>query len=424
MRKLPFITFFAIVVIAAMASISLTNCSISRINSDYGDTVDSSIEDSCEENNILYDPNSDTIDYSLIVRYKNIEVHWDTECSSRHLTDDMDHKEGVLLKRYVDGVLSDSSIIVGPYTGALGDKSNCLVYSGVDTVKIDVRRPMPHIINTRRLGELQGCKNYRISKHHAISDSAYTTDFQLNISVQNSTPNFILQFISALIRDDVAGYFDTWDGDERIVPSISTYHATLSNINSMMSYYYRQFCKLYDTEFDCELSEEDVKKGYWNAGDRYSYQLYVYPVWENNDKSSTTWKFYTYKYMGGAHGGEREYYLTFDNQSGRILGIRDFFRKDVIPQVYDKLAEQLNAHFTSQRNTPYHDMTANLNTSLGVTAMESDILNEEIGGELYPRPAVTSHGIVFSYQTYEKGSNADGILHFIQPFKQDFKLKR
>lgn len=424
MRKLPCIILVAIVLFGIMTFVLLTNCGRSHRNSDYGDTIVGTVEDCAEEGYTLYNPDSDTIDYSLIVKYKNIEVHWDTDCSSRHLTDDMDHKEGVLLMRYVDGVLSDSSIIVGPYIGAMGNKSKCLVLSGVDTVKIDVRRPLPHIINTRRLGELPGCKNYRMSRHYALSDSAWTTDFQLNISVQDSTPKFMLQFISRLIRDDVAGYFNHWDGDERIVPSIRTYDTTLDNINSMMNYYYRQFCKLYDKEFDCKLSEEDVKNGYWNTGDRYSYQLYVYPVWENSDKSLTTWKFYTYGYMGGAHGGEREYYLTFDNKSGRILGIHDFFKKNVIPEVYDKLEAQLNAHFTRVRNKPYYNMTANLNTSLGVTAMESDILNEKINGELYPRPAVTRHGIVFSYQTYEKGSNADGILHFTQPFKQDFKLKK
>jgi len=51
------------------------------------------------------------------------------------------------------------------------------------------------------------------------------------------------------------------------------------------------------------------------------------------------------------------------------------------------------------------------------------ILEEKFDGKIYPRPAVTSSGIVFSYQTYDKGSNADEVLHFTQPFKKDFQIQ-
>lgn len=424
MRKLLYIILAIITSIVIVVPILLTHCGSHHNICNCSDTIASDITEGSEETSILYDPDCDTTDYSLIAKYNNIVVYWDPECSSRHLTDDMDNKEGVLLKRYVNDILYDSSIIVGPYNDVIGRNYHCLVLSGVDTVKIDIRKPLPRIINTRRLGELPGCKNYRISKHYALSDSAWTTDFQLNISISDSTLNTMFQFISTLIRDDVVGYFANWnDEDERSVPQIIIYHTKMDNINSMMDYYYRQFCKLYNKEFNDTLTEENVKNGYWNTGDRYSYQLYVYPVWENSDKSLTTWRFYTYGYMGGAHGCEKEYYLTFDNKTGRILGIRDFFKKNVIPQVYERLATQLNIHFGKCQDSQYC-LTADLSPSLCITATESDILNEIISGKHYPRPAITNEGIVFTYQAYEKGSNADGILHFTQPYKQDFKLKK
>lgn len=423
MKNLPFVILTTVVLIGVITSISLTRCGMRHVNTDYGDTIVSSVKDGEEEKYILYDLEADTTDYSLIVKYKNIEVHWDTESNARHLTDDMDHKEGVLLMRYVDNILSDSSIIVGPYITAIGDNYECKVISGVDTVNLDIRKPLPQIINTRRLGELPGCKNYRISKHYALSDSAWTTDFQLNISVQDSTPKFMLQFISNLIRDNVAGYFDHLDGDKWIEVPMSSYQAKSDNINSMMHYYYQQFCKWYDKEFKDNLSEEDAKNGYWATGDRYSYQLYVYPVWENSNKSLTTWKFYTYKYLGGAHGGEKEYYLTFDNYSQRILEIRDFYKKKDIPDAYDNLKRQLNDHYRMRPDNVY-DFSADLDTAHRVDILGNNILNEWVNGKLYPRPAITRNGLVFTYQTYEKGSNADGILHFTQHYRKDFKLKR
>lgn len=55
----------------------------------------------------------------------------------------------------------------------------------------------------------------------------------------------------------------------------------------------------------------------------------------------------------------------------------------------------------------------------------SEILKEIYDGTYYPRPALTNQGVVFSYQPYEKGSFAEGILHFVIPYsKLDVKVPR
>lgn len=125
--------------------------------------------------------------------------------------------------------------------------------------------------------------------------------------------------------------------------------------------------------------------------------------------------------MGGVHGGETDFFLTFDNQTGRILGISDFFTKTEFNAAVEELTRQLNARMGSDTYTG-GELTAELDYDSNVTAVHSKILNEKVNGSLYPRPAITKYGIVFSYQTYEKGSNTDGILHFILPFSDDLKI--
>lgn len=361
-------------------------------------------------------------DWSLITKYDNIKVRWGMELPERNLSDDMDHKECTALFRYINDDSSDSTIIVGPFNTVLGSGKLCKIIIGVDTVSVNITRKLPRKIDVRRAGMLKGCKHYRLSKHYALSDSAWTTDFQLNISLQDSTPKFIGQFISAIIRNDMTDMFDFCESDGFKAPLLKEF-AYNGNIYSMMNYYYRYFRIQYKKKFGEPLSEDDIKNGCWNTGERFSYQLYVYPVWENLDKSLTTWKFYIYTYRGGLHGNECEYYLTFDNVSHRLLGIKDFYKKKKIHCIYEILRIQLNKYL--QRDScAWGSCTAYLNSNLEVKSIYNKILKERFNGEIYPRPAITSHGIIFSYQPYEKGSYSEGILHFIQPYKDDFKIKR
>ncbi|MCM1075753.1 MAG: RsiV family protein [Bacteroides sp.] len=52
-------------------------------------------------------------------------------------------------------------------------------------------------------------------------------------------------------------------------------------------------------------------------------------------------------------------------------------------------------------------------------ASNSPSLIKEFRNEkIYPRPALTRHGVVFSYQPYEAGCFAEGILHFLIPYSE------
>ncbi len=81
----------------------------------------------------------------------------------------------------------------------------------------------------------------------------------------------------------------------------------------------------------------------------------------------------------------------------------------------------------ASRPDAYHGRTgfeADLDSEYNITTDQSSTMNEDISGNVDPRPAIRNQEIVFSCQTYEKGSNADGVLHFTQPFIKDFYIKK
>lgn len=347
---------------------------------------------------------------SLIAQYGNIELfaNYGLPDKDRKYGDDVGSKDETRLDRYVDGAIKDSAILVGEYMKLVSEGKLCKIVVGVDTVSVDITKPLKRTINLRYADALPGCRKYRLSKHYTLNYRSSPTDFQINLALPDNAPKFILNFINESIRDDVAGIFCVYSGDDIVYPEIPLFKISNYNIRQMMQYYYKQFCKLYFKE-ECG-DEESIAEA---MGSHYSNQMYIYPVWKSADGKLTTWKFYEYRYLGGAHGGESEYFLTFDNRTGRILGVKDFFTDEEFKQAVSLLAKQLNTYHGDGRN-----FSADIKMDSNVTDAESTTLNEVIGGKLYPRPAMTRQGIVFSYQTYEKGSNGDGILHFTQPWKK------
>lgn len=407
-------TITVVAIVFATITMMVGKCSAGNDDYDYSDTLGTAEYD---------DEKTDSAFYKEPILYQelplaesgNIKVYvnYGIENDYALYDDDIIGKEGTSLTRYVDDKPKESMILVGPYMSILGEGKLCRIVVGVDTVNVNIKRQFGKTLDLRFRDALRDCKSYRLSRHYALNDSAWTTDFQINIAMRDSTPLFIKDFISNMIRDDVVGYFEELKNGEWIAPYVPMIRMRNRTVEQMMEHYYYQFRKLYDKEFKPEPGSDEIA-----FGQHYSYQCYAYPVWQNSDSTLTTWKFYKYSYMGGAHGGESEYFLTFDNKTGRILGAMDFFSKTNFRKAIERLAVQLDT---------YHGTTgyeADLNSRYDVTAVQSSTMNEVIDGKIYPRPAITNQGIVFSYQTYEKGSNADGVLHFTQPFKKDFHLKK
>lgn len=407
----------AVTMVAGKCSTENTSVEDMEIDATDNLTLDVNVNQAGDENS------SDSVSEEEVPEYQepplaesdNVKVYVDfcLEDNDHQYGDDVYAKDETYLTRFVDDKPKESMILVGPYMRLLGEGSRCRIVVGVDTVNINIKRPFGKTLDLRFRDALPDCKFYRFSRHYALNDSAWQTDFQINIAMRDSTPLFIKDFISEMIRDDVASFFDEYRDGENVTPHVPMIRMRNRTVEQMMEHYYYQFRKFYDKEFKPEPGSDERA-----FGQHYSYQCYAYPVWQNSDSTLTTWKFYSYNYMGGAHGGESEYFLTFDNNTGRILGAKDFFTKSDFRKAIDKLAQQLDAYHGSTGNE------ADLNSEYNVTAVQSSTMNEVIDGKIYPRPAITNQGIVFSYQTYEKGGNADGVMHFTQSFKKDFHLKK
>lgn len=151
--------------------------------------------------------------------------------------------------------------------------------------------------------------------------------------------------------------------------------------------------------------------------------LTMAPAWESGDKKLITYRFYSYYYTSGMHGFMEEYYITFDAESGRLLGKDDLFTnagfKEAVGILEQKLCDHRNEYTTCDGPYPAHLEKSELE------ANASEIIKEVVDTVYYPRPALTNSGVIFSYQPYEMGAFCEGILHFPIPYRHvSLKIKR
>ena len=144
--------------------------------------------------------------------------------------------------------------------------------------------------------------------------------------------------------------------------------------------------------------------------------LEISPTWESSDKRYVTYRFYSYYYTMGAHGFMEEYYLTFNNETGNLLGFDDIIGNAFFPKAINLLEQKLTA-----KEAEYHDMDEPYPAAMDAGQLEANasvIIKDVYNGSYYPRPGMTKAGIVFSYQPYEKGAFCEGILHFVIPYSR------
>lgn len=417
MKCLPFITATISVLLLVFVMI-LVGCNGNNTQSNVRGTNDMGVIDDTIETEAIESENAviqSVLEYrgDSILTCEDIILYANYGIIDNSLGDDVATKDETFIVRYVNDEPQDSAVLIGPYNRLIGNGKICKIVVGVDTLNIDIRKSLSGRLDLRYLGILPNCKFYRLSKHYALNDSARSTDFQINVAMPEDTPLHIKDFISGTIQKDVVLCFTDDDGGATITPHIPVFKMMDRSITEMSQYYYKQFCKLYYNKFG-DFSDPEVPM----LGEWCSYQFYAYPVWENMDKSLTTWKFYSFSYMDGAHGNTIEYYLTFDNKKGRVLGIRDFYSDETFNDAIRLLTRKLNLHQGKEPDGERKER-AELDDCQNVTTPPSNLLNDFFAGKVYPRPAITQHGIVFSYQTYEKGSNADGVLHFLLPYNKN-----
>lgn len=298
----------------------------------------------------------------------------------------------------------------------IGGSSTLKFAIGVDTVCYDIRN-LPDSVDPVRDLLPAGTRRHRYSRSFALNDSTWRCDFSFLAYLPEHHPVWLNQFIAMLMRNGVLTLYDQSDGTENMLKeyyAILTEPKTLGGIDltgksleEIAGHYALEHERLYRNEW----AEEE--EGY---GPKYDYRIEIAPAWQSHDNRYVTYRFYEYYYTMGAHGYMQEYYLTFDNSTGRLLGYEDIIGDKDFPKVIKLLEDRLLAWKVENGYIRQYYSAAMGTDEDNVTDDNIGFLQERFRNCYYPRPAVTGQGVVFTYQPYEKGCFADGIIHLPIPF--------
>lgn len=314
---------------------------------------------------------------------------------------------GPAIKAYRGDYCVDSCIIQGVYNSIKAEHGNCMIVTGIDTVRFNLTY-MPKILDLRYVSALPEADTLTFYKTFCINDESFDCSYSAETALLPGTPQGILQYIDSLLLEHTNSF-----GLDFQTPA-AAYRGDKTDIKAMIEHYYGQFREGYAAS-----CQDDTDSQAPVRGPAYHYFFSAKPVWQSKDKRLVTYQFYDYGYtMGSAHGGMEEYFATFDAETGRRLHIRDVISPKGFRKCISLLESQLTGYKKSQMEYEgicqaelddyYHEMPA----------PEDYTLREIFEHHLYPIPALTRHGIVFSYQPYEKGSFAEGVLHFTIPYAQ------
>lgn len=310
---------------------------------------------------------------------------------------------GPVIKAYRGDYCVDSCVIHGVYNNIMAENGMCRIVTGIDTVRFNLTY-MPKILDLRFVSALHEADTLTFYKSFCLNDKSFDCTFSAEIALLPATSPGILRYLDDLMQEDITDFgFDATSKAE-----------TNGDIKMMAEHYFNLFRDRYTAEYKEEIDGEDMSRG-----PAYHYFFSAKPVWESPDKKLVTYQFYNFSYiMGAAHGGMEEYFATFDAETGRRLHVKEL----ISPKGFRKSINLLESGLTTYKQSQmeyegicqaeldeyYHDMPGS----------DDYTLREQFEHHLYPIPALTTHGMVFSYQPYEKGSFAEGILHFTIPYRQ------
>lgn len=321
-----------------------------------------------------------------------------------------------LLITYADTIAIDTCRVIG--NGSYVTDGEILKYAiGVDTIRYNMRH-LPDSIKPI-LSLLQSdIIEHRYAHGFELNDSSWRCDFKFLAYLPKGHPTWLNQFIATIVRNDIQALYLDNKGADRILKEyygIKTKPKKVDGINAanmspkeIAGHFALEHERLYKKEFATEDGE--------GLGPKYDYMLEISPAWESSDKRYVTYRFYSYYYTMGAHGFMEEYYLTFNNETGNLLGFNDIIGNASFPKAITLLEQKL-----TEKEAEYRDMEEPYPAAMDAEELEANasvIIKEVYDGSYYPRPAMTKAGILFSYQPYEKGAFCEGILHFVIPYSR------
>lgn len=312
--------------------------------------------------------------------------------------------EQAMLITVCDNVPVDTCVIVDNYNDIWAKGENIYVMFGADTLCFNAWK-LPREINLMNCFVAnRGWKNHRFSHTFDISDAACDCDFFFQAYLPSEIPAWTKRIMKDIMANDIAALFSD---DKDRTDALRRIDVGAKTPKQIAAHYAKEHERLYRKEFD--VADEEGKK--W--GPKYDYLFKMNPAYECGGRY-ITYRFYTYRYTMGAHGYMEEYYLTFDKVAGRLLGAEDIIE----PKNFDFVIESLEQKICNRKR---RNGETNSNTSADLASLGSDfstVLKESVKGKIYPRPALTENGLVFSYQPYENGAFAEGIIHFVIPYSE------
>lgn len=288
---------------------------------------------------------------------------------------------------------------------------------GVDTVRYNMTNLLDSIYPMLEILP-NGTVKHSFSRSFALTDSSWNCDFKFLAYLPDNHPSWLNQFIAVIMRNDIQALYLGNKGVDRILKEYYGITSTPKKVHGINASTMtpKQIAEYFAKEHE-RLYKDDFNTGEFDGhGPKYDYMMEVTPAWSSSDGRYVTFRFYSYYYTMGMHGFMEEYYLTFNNQTGRLLGYKEIVGDDDFPKAIEILERQLTV-----KEEIYRDVDETITASLEDGQLEanaSEIIKEVYNGSYYPRPALTSQGIVFTYQPYEKGAFCEGILHFVIPYSQ------
>ena len=320
------------------------------------------------------------------------------------------------LVTYKDTVPVDTCWVIGNGT-YVADGLILKFAIGVDTIRYDMRH-LPDSVNPTREILPANIVEHKYAYSFELTDSSWRCDFKFLAYLPENHPTWLNQFIATIMRNDIQALYLDNKGADRILKEYYGIKAKSKKVNGIDAANMTpkeiacHFATVHEQLYRNEFKMEDVD----GHGPKYDYMLEISPAWTSPDGRYVTYRFYSYYYTMGAHGFMEEYYLTFNEDTGNILGYEEIIGAKAFPDAIKLLEQKLTA-----KEAQYRDMDEPYPAGMDAEQLEanaSEIIKEVYQSLYYPRPALTNEGIVFSYQPYEKGAFCEGILHFVIPYSK------
>lgn len=319
-----------------------------------------------------------------------------------------------------EGATPDTCLIVDMHNGVWTDDETIYVMFGVDTMRFNVRK-LPHEIDMMDLYATdKGWKKHNYSHIFQISDSSWNCDFFFKAYLPHDIPAWTRKLMKTIISNDITALYLDNKGADKILNEyygivkepkrLRKLDAASATPEQIAAHYAKEHERLYRRDFD--KTDEDGRK----LGPKYDYLFKMNPAWQSKDGKYITYRFYTFYYTMGMHGYMEEYYLTFDKSTGKLLGTDELFKTNKFDSVIANLEKRINDYKHKYIN-PESVFTADLGED-DIENNSSEMLKETVNGKIYPRPAMTKNGVVFTYQPYEMGGFTEGVIHFVVPYSE------